>query len=90
MCHGPSAAHVEMMTTGKVYTKAPIDTPVDFNKITNLEFVAICAQFHMQSNVHKGSPLGELNYSSTAAFFLKNAAVPLVEFARAAFFKDGR
>ena len=30
----------------------------------------------MQSNVHKGSPQGELNYSSTGTFFLKNAAVP--------------
>jgi predicted CXXCH cytochrome family protein len=90
MCHGPSAAHVDMMTTGKVYTKGPLDPPVDFNKISNREFVSICAQCHMQSNVHKGSPQGELNYSSTDTFFLKNAAVPLGEFTRAAFFKDGR
>src|SRR6202012_4689934 len=62
MCHGPSAAHVEMMTTGQAYAKVPLDPPVDFNKITNREFVAICAQCHMQSNVHKGSPAGELNY----------------------------
>ena len=90
MCHGPSAAHVDMMTNGKVYTKGPLDPPVDFNKISNREFVAICAQCHMQSNVHKGSPDGELNYSSTGTFFLKNASVPLGEFTRAAFFKDGR
>ena len=90
MCHGPSAAHVDMMTNGNGYTKGPLDPPVDFNKINNREFVAICAQCHMQSNVHKGSPQGELNYSSTDTFFLKNAAVPLGEFTRAAFFKDGR
>ncbi len=90
MCHGPSAAHVDMMTTGRAYTKGPLDPPVDFGRISNREFVAICAQCHMQSNVHKGSPQGELNYSSTDTFFLKNAAVPLGEFTRAAFFKDGR
>jgi predicted CXXCH cytochrome family protein len=90
MCHGPSAAHVDMMTNGKLYTKDPLDSPVDFSKISNRQFVAICAQCHMQSNVHKGSPQGELNYSSTGTFFLKNVSVPLGEFTRAAFFKDGR
>jgi predicted CXXCH cytochrome family protein len=90
MCHGPSAAHVDMMTTGKAYTKSPLDPPVDFNRISNREFVSVCAQCHMQSNVHKGSRQGELNYSSTDTFFLKNAAVPLGEFTRAAFFEDGR
>jgi hypothetical protein len=69
MCHGPSAAHMDMMTTGKPYAKGPLDPPVDFSKISNREFVAICAQCHMQSNVHKGSPQGELNYSSTAHSF---------------------
>ena len=34
MCHGPSAAHVDMMTTGTAYTKGPLDPPVDFNRIT--------------------------------------------------------
>ena len=72
-----------MMTTGKFYTKRPLDPPVDFNRISNRDFVAICAQCHMQSNVHQGSPHGELNYSSTDTFFLKNAAVPLGEFTRA-------
>jgi predicted CXXCH cytochrome family protein len=90
MCHGPSAAHVDMMTNGRAYTKEPIDPPVDFNKISNRQFVSVCAQCHMQSSVHKGTPDGELNYSSTGTFFLKNAAVPLGEFTRAAFFKDGR
>ncbi len=90
MCHGPSAAHVDMMTKGKFYTKGPLDPPVDFSRISNRDFVAICAQCHMQSNVHQGSPTGELNYSSTGTFFLKNTAVPLGEFTRSGFFKDGR
>jgi predicted CXXCH cytochrome family protein len=90
MCHGPSAAHVEAMAKGKIYAKDPLDPPVAFNRITNREFVSICAQCHMQSNVHRGSPQGELNYSSTGTFFLKNAAVPLGEFTRGAFFSDGR
>ena len=90
MCHGPSAAHVDMMTSRQAYTKGPLDPPVDFNKISNRDFVAVCAQCHMQSNVHEGSPHGELNYSSTETFFIKNAAVPLAEFTRGAFFKDGR
>ncbi|HET6218873.1 MAG TPA: cytochrome c3 family protein, partial [Acidobacteriaceae bacterium] len=90
MCHGPSASHVEAMANGKFYPKKPLDPPVDFSRITNREFVTICAQCHMQSNEHRGSPKGELNYSSTGTFFLKNAALPLGEFTRGAFYKDGR
>jgi predicted CXXCH cytochrome family protein len=90
MCHGPSARHVEAMTTGKFYAKPPLDPPVDFRRVTNREFVAICAQCHMQSNVHQGNAQGELNYSSSGTFFLKNAALPFGEFTRDAFFRDGR
>jgi predicted CXXCH cytochrome family protein len=90
MCHGPSAGHVEAMTTGRFYAKQPLDPPVDFHRITNREFVAICAQCHMQSNVHQGNAQGELNYSSSGTFFLKSAALPLGEFTRGAFFRDGR
>jgi predicted CXXCH cytochrome family protein len=90
MCHGPSAGHVEAMATGKFYAKQPLDPPVDFHRVTNREFVAICAQCHMQSNVHQGNAQGELNYSSSGTFFLKNAALPFGEFTRGAFFRDGR
>ena len=90
MCHGPSAEHVDLMTKSKFYNKGPLDPPVDFLRLSNREFVAICAQCHMQSNAHNGGPRGELNYSSTGTFFLKNAAVPLAEFTRSAFFRDGR
>jgi predicted CXXCH cytochrome family protein len=52
--------------------------------------VAICSQCHSQSNVHAASPHGELNFSTTETFFMKNASLPLAEFTRGAFFKDGR
>lgn len=90
MCHGPSGGHVDAMTTGKSYAKQPLDPPVDFRRVTNREFVAICAQCHMQSGVHQGNAQGELNYSSSGTFFLKNVALPLGEFTRGAFFRDGR
>jgi predicted CXXCH cytochrome family protein len=90
MCHGPSAGHVEAMATGKFYAKQPLDPPVDFRRVTNREFVAICAQCHMQSNVHQGNAQGELNYSSSGTFFLKNPALPFGQFTRGAFFRDGR
>ena len=90
MCHGPSSTHVDKMTHGDFSPKAPLDPPVDFNHLDNRNFVAICAQCHSQSSVHKGNAQGELNYSSTGTFFLKNVALPLNEFTRDAFFKDGR
>ena len=92
MCHGPSAAHVEAMSSGEPYKKDPLEPPVEFDKIGNRDFVAICSQCHMQSNLHAaGNPRGELNYSTRGTtFFLKDASLPLDEFTRGAFFKDGR
>lgn len=90
MCHGPGAAHVEEMVAGRLSKANPLEPPVEFDKISNRDFVRICAQCHMQSNVHTSGPRGELNYSTTGTFFLKNAALPLDEFTRGAFFKDGR
>jgi predicted CXXCH cytochrome family protein len=90
MCHGPGAAHVEEMAAGRLSKGNPLEPPVEFDKISNRDFVRICGQCHMQSNVHAGSPRGELNYSTTGTFFLKNAALPLGEFTRDTFFKDGR
>ncbi len=90
MCHGPSAAHVEAMTAGALPKKNPLEPPVEFDKISNRDFVAICSQCHMQSNVHPAGPRGELNYSTTGTFFLKNVSLPLDGFTRGAFFWDGR
>ncbi len=90
MCHGPSAQHVETMTAGRLYQKPPLEPPVAFDKISNRDFVAICSQCHMQSNLHAANPRGELNYSTKETFFIKNASLPLDEFTRGAYFKDGR
>jgi predicted CXXCH cytochrome family protein len=90
MCHGPAGKHVAAMHTGTMYTKNPIDPPVAFGQISNREFVSICAQCHMQSNLHTASPQGERNYSSTGTFFLTNESLPLDEVSRKGFYKDGR
>lgn len=90
MCHGPSASHIAVISTGEVYRKDPLDAPVQFDRLNNRDFVSICAQCHLQSNVHAASPTGELNYSSTGTFFLRNASVPFGEFSRKGFYKDCR
>ena len=92
MCHGPSATHIAAISSGQPYNndKQPLDPPVEFDRIGNRDFVAICAQCHMQSSLHDPGSAGELNYSSTGTFFLRSAAVPLGEFSRKGFYKDGR
>ena len=90
MCHGPSADHIQAMSTGNYAKKDPIDPPVDFRRVSNREFVAICSQCHMQSAEHQGGAGGELNYSSAGTFFLKSVELPFTEFTRGAFYKDGR
>lgn len=90
MCHGPAGKHVDAMHAGKMYTKNPIDPPVAFGQISNRQFVNICAQCHMQSNLHTASPQQERNYSSTGNFFLTNESLPLDEVSRKGFYKDGR
>jgi predicted CXXCH cytochrome family protein len=90
MCHGPAGKHVAAMHAGSMYAKNPIDPPVAFGQISNRQFVSICAQCHMQSNLHTASPQQERNYSSTGTFFLTNEALPLDEVSRKGFYKDGR
>ncbi|MGH9745115.1 MAG: cytochrome c3 family protein [Candidatus Acidiferrales bacterium] len=90
MCHGPSAQHVASMSTGEDYKKTPLDPPVEFAKIDNRDFVAVCAQCHMQSAIRTPGPHGELNYATTGAFFLRDPMVPFGEFSRKGFYKDGR
>ena len=90
MCHGPSAAHIDAIASGTAYHKFALDPQVQFNRLNNRDFVSICAQCHMQSNVHAATPNGEMNYSSTGTFFLRNASIPFGEFSRKGFFKDGR
>lgn len=91
MCHGPSAQHVAAMTAGKPYVKQPLEPPVDFQKVNPQDYVAICAQCHMQSALRDAGPHGELNYlSESPEFFQRSKSRPLAEFSRKAFYKDGR
>jgi predicted CXXCH cytochrome family protein len=90
MCHGPSAEHVLETTTGQYRAKPPLDPPVNFHKITNQQFTAICAQCHMQSAIRVPGPNGELNFSSSGNFFGPHIRGPYGEFSRKGFFKDGR
>jgi predicted CXXCH cytochrome family protein len=90
MCHGPSAQHVASMNTGEEYKKGPLDPPIEFRKIDNHDFVAVCAQCHMQSAIRTPGPHGELNYSTTGTFFRRDPRVPFGEFSRKGFYKDGR
>jgi predicted CXXCH cytochrome family protein len=90
MCHGPSAQHVAAMNNGDEYKKTPLDPPVEFGKISNREFVAVCSQCHMQSAIRTPGPHGELNYSSTDSFLMRYPMIPFGEFSRKGFYKDGR
>ena len=90
MCHGPSARHVGAMNSGDDYSKTPLDPPVEFAKIGNRDFVAICSQCHMQSAIRTPGPHGELNYATTGGFFMRNPMIPFSEFSRKGFYKDGR
>ena len=60
MCHGPSAAHAAAMRAGRPYAKDPAEPPVEFQRIAATEFVAICAQCHMQTGLRDPEPSGAL------------------------------
>jgi predicted CXXCH cytochrome family protein len=90
MCHGPSAQHVASMNTGEEYKKGPLDPPIEFKKIDNRDFVAVCSQCHMQSAIRTPGPHGELNYSTSGTFFVRDPMIPFGEFSRKGFYKDGR
>jgi predicted CXXCH cytochrome family protein len=90
MCHGPSSRHVAAMDNGDDSKKEALDPPVEFRKISNRDFVQICSQCHMQSAIRTPGPHGELNYSSTGSFFMRNPMIPFSEFSRKGFYKDGR
>ena len=91
MCHGPSAAHVAAMRKGQPYTKDPAAPPVDFRRISATEYVAICAQCHLQTGLRDPEPSGALNYSETGDKFYRTLlSRPYVDYPRRGFYKDGR
>ena len=90
MCHGPSAQHVAEMIANQHFPKQPLDPPVNFHDVTNLDSVRICAQCHMQSALRTPGSAGELNFSRSGPFFITNLSIPFGEFSRIGFYKDGR
>jgi predicted CXXCH cytochrome family protein len=91
MCHGPSGRHVAALKEGKPYAKRAIDPPVDFSGIDHREYVAICAQCHMQSATREQGHHGEWDYAEDGdSFVCRYNRRPLAEFSGRAFYKDGR
>jgi tetratricopeptide (TPR) repeat protein len=90
MCHGPSLQHVVDRSMGNHQPKEALDPPVDFQDVSNRDFVRICAQCHMQSAIRTAGPAGELNYLSADRFFTDSLRIPFGDFSRKGFYKDGR
>jgi predicted CXXCH cytochrome family protein len=91
MCHGPSAGHVAEMRAGHPQPKDPGEPPVDFRRISATQYVAICAQCHMQTGLRDPEPSGALNYSETGSkFYRQLVSRPYVDYPRRGFYKDGR
>jgi Doubled CXXCH motif (Paired_CXXCH_1)/Cytochrome c554 and c-prime len=91
MCHGPSAEHVSSMNDDDEWDpNSGLDPPVDFNRISNLQYVQICAQCHMQSALRPEGNNGELNYPGSASFPPRYLSISFDAFSRKAFYKDGR
>jgi hypothetical protein len=79
------------MRRAKPGYKPLLQLQVEFGKIGSRDYVAICAQCHMQSALWSVGPEGELNYRhSSDAFYVNYPSHPYGEFALRAFYKDGR
>jgi len=92
MCHGPSGDHVASMRTAKPgYNTPPLKLQVEFKKISSRDYIAICAQCHLQSAILGLGPEGEFNYRHYAdTFYAHYQSRPYEEFALRANYKDGR
>jgi tetratricopeptide (TPR) repeat protein len=91
MCHGPSAPHVASMRRATPNYRPPLELLVEFGKISSRDYVAICAQCHLQSAVRAPGPQGEMNYRHAPdTFFVHYRSHPYSDCSRRAFYKDGR
>jgi tetratricopeptide (TPR) repeat protein len=91
MCHGPAGDHVASMRLAKAGYKPPLKLQVEFGKLPNQDYVAICGQCHLQSQVLSNGPEGEMNYRHLPeTFYVHYRSRPYGEFALRAFHKDGR
>ena len=90
MCHGPSLRHVESMSGLPSPSIGTGGWPFNFSRLSAAESVAICAQCHSQSAVHDVLPSGAANYSDGTPFYRAYATHLPSNFARSAFYGDGR
>ncbi len=91
MCHGPAGDHVASMRLAKAGYKPPLKLQVEFGKLNNQDYVAICGQCHLQSQLLSTGPEGEINYRHfPETFYVHYRSRPYGEFALRAFNKDGR
>ena len=64
---------------------------MEFKKISSRDYIAICAQCHLQSAILGLGPEGEFNYRHSAdTFYAHYQSRPYEEFALRANYKDGR
>ena len=93
MCHGPSGGHVVSMRNAEPNTQPPLNLLIEFGKISNRDYVALCAQCHLASARRDLGPNGEINYRDASyddSFFVRYQSYPYTELPRRAFHKDSR
>jgi hypothetical protein len=78
MCHGPGGDHVASMRTAKPGYTPPLKLQVEFGKIGSRDYIAICAQCHLQSAFLSLGPEGEFNYRHSADTFYVHSKSPLL------------
>ncbi len=69
MCHGPAGDHVTSMRLAKPGYKPPLKLQVEFGKLANQDYAAICGQCHLQSQWLSIGPEGEINYRHSPETF---------------------
>ena len=90
MCHGPSRDHVDRPAGGGTASRSASVSPIRFRKLPADQYVAVCAQCHAQSAVHDAQAGGAVNYSATGAPIRTYPVALPSNFARKAFYRDGR
>ena len=91
MCHGPSGDHAEAAARGRLGRVAGLAGPVRFGQVSAREYVGVCGQCHMQSNLVEIGPAGEVNFTGDAEdFHSPYMGRPFDEFSTQATHGDGR
>ena len=91
MCHGPSADHAEAAAHGRLGRIPGLAGPVRFGEVSAQEYVGVCGQCHMQSNLVEIGPDGEVNFTGDAQdFHSPYMGRPFDEFSTKAMHGDGR